>query len=194
MNLLLLLVALLSSIPFGSIQHLGDIHSDGSVHTFCTIWAVNVEGMIRWITAAHCIERGADGKVDDTIKYVIGNKRANLIKLDVDKDLAMFLGPGAKGLQIALGEASVGQKVFSFGYFWAQSGVYIEGVASIPNEGDAVFNLTAGPGASGSPVLTEGNIVVGVMQFTACKSMVCPIVAGATVKELREFLFTTRLK
>lgn len=176
--------------PVKSILRLGDLHPDGTLHEFCSSWATRYkDGTVKWISAAHCILAGSDGKPDMDIKYKIGGKDAELVAWDLDKDLSVFSGPMARPLQIAYDDAEVGDKVYTIAYFWQGTALYTEGVASGKGDtkGHMIFNLTAGPGASGAPVLIKGNLVVGIIQYgpTAFPG---PVMGGIGVDLLREFI------
>lgn len=172
-----------------SIAVLEDQHPDGTRHETCTAWAAQKDGVVRWVTAAHCIVKTPSGMPAMNIRYYIGGKEATLLAVNFTYDLAMFMGgPDAPGLKVALGEASFGQDVYTFGYFF-ERGVLTRGTTSVPaKSGEAVFGLGAGPGASGAPIMTKGDIVVGVVRRGPCGSP-CPALAAVPVKGIRAFLF-----
>lgn len=177
-------------IPFKSIQHLADIHEDGKIHEICTTWATRVsDNSIKWVSAAHCIIPDSEGKPDVDAKYKIAGKDAQLIRWDLEKDLAMWSGPNAQPLQIAYYDAEVGDPVYTFAYFWVNGGLYTQGIASgdANVEGFKVWALPAGPGASGAPIMIKGNIVVGVVQFGP-SPFPSPVMAGVGVDLLRQFV------
>ena len=175
-----------------SIANFGDMHPDGTLHNFCSAWAVADDGdelRTYWVTAAHCIIERDDNGLPTTADYRIGGEKAYLLKLDDKVDLAILEGPTAPGLRIAYSEPKMRQKVFAFTYF-LPDGFYSEGVASTQDSrGYNWFNLTAGPGSSGSAVLSlDADLVVGIVQFGPCPYP-CSAVGGISVKTLRAFVY-----
>lgn len=184
-----------AKIPFSSIQHFGDVHQiDGQVHEFCTAWATKIDNETRWVTAAHCLFTNDEDRGEHPPAFVVNSKSVEVIKVDPLMDLALLSGgPTAAPLTIALGEAKLGDKVRSFSFFFSPSGSYVEGLMSSLAKGKAVFQMSSGPGASGGPITTPDNIVVGINAFVPCP-YVCSMVAGSSVTELRQFLFNEPTK
>ena len=173
------------------IRPLQVIYTEQNSTGLCTAWATKVNDVTRWITASHCVALNENGSLDMGVTYLIGGQPSTPVKVDFDRDLAMFIGPkSSHPFKVAFGEAELGQHVWSFSYFW-MDGVYTEGVASIPTGiGQTVFNLTGGPGSSGAPILTPDNLIIGVVQSGPCGSGdPCPIIASAPVKSIRAFLY-----
>lgn len=189
--LLVLPIPALAKQPFDSIAQLQDVHEDGQVHSFCTIWATTLSPYGNdhtfWVTAAHCMQNV------DLDALLIRGEKARLLQIDEEHDLALLDGPHAQGLRIGFGDTpSAGTEIFTVGYpAGSVDPLMSKGIVSNPSafkNAKAVFNVASGPGSSGSPVMVKGNVVVGLIQFGPCQG-VCPIAGGATLKTLRIFLY-----
>lgn len=172
------------SIPFDAIQRLTRDTSKG----FCTTWATKLDGITRWVSAAHCLATDEDGVLNLDANYFIDGKEALLVKANFPLDLAVFTGPASTGLQVAQPVLQYGTRVHAFNYMLGSDGLYVEGIYSGTWKGQAVFSLPTAPGASGGPVLDEGGMVVGVLLIVPCQGP-CALAAGPTLKQLRAFLY-----
>lgn len=185
-------------LPYDSVKQLQDQHEDGVLHSFCTTWATRLgpQKIVVWVTAAHCLVLGPDGA------YLIDGKPATLAAANTDLDLAFFTGgPNAPGLPLAYGKTpNARTQVYTIGFPLqdAYKGALVfQGIVSSPDlmsfwgeDGwwrGSVYDFGSAPGASGAPVMINGNLVVGMVvggpgPFTSMS-------IGVRLQDLRLFLY-----
>lgn len=165
----------------------------------CTAWATTVNMKHVWITAMHCIDTDDEGNILDNIEYFIDKKPVYLlagkISNDPAVDIAIFTGgPTTAPLQIALGSPNVPDYIWTAGYPMGSERQHVV-TGTFGNirddDGFTFYALPVAPGLSGSPVLTRDGLVVGVLRRSECPKYViwCPVSAGTSTAELRQFLF-----
>lgn len=169
------------------------------VRNHCTTWAYRAPDapqVVHWITAAHCVLDEDTNELEEH-DYQIDKVLVNVEAYSVSADLASLEhGPDAPGLSIASKSADVLDPViiqgFPFGWsFMVSTKGYlaVHGVTlgDFPDQVYDLYNVSAGPGNSGSPVFNDKMRVIGVLQIGFGRGM--SILSGGTPTEvLHRFL------
>lgn len=182
-----------------SIRPLQWKNREGNAETVCTTWATRLNDITVWVTAYHCVS-DAHGHpyLDET--FLIDGRRVFIRSANAELDLATLSGPPASGLFVSFKAPDVLSYVWTAGYPAGPQESHktphlhiTAGVFSLPHDGDgrALYNTAVTFGMSGSPVMNKDGIVVGLVQQMECHIAVgfCPMSRGATVPQLRLFLY-----
>lgn len=168
------------------------VNYKGSLKTICTAWATRLpSGQQVWVTAAHCHGTFTDEKEG----WYVEGKELQLLALNEDADLAMYTGgPKVDPLQIALTTPVERTPIWSAGFPFASVKLkFVAGIISIAidENGFVQYDMAVAPGASGSPVMLNDGLVIGVQQQHQCNMpfpSYCPESKGAPVPVIRAFL------
>ena len=161
---------------------------------YCTVFAV---GPHQWVTAGHCIHGKQDYEVGEDAR---GGVPVTVIFVDAERDLAGLVDRSNYRhgvLTLALREPQIDDDVVTAGYPYGLIKILASGHVMTmavhmrsPHETEQWYtymNLSFCPGQSGSPVVTRGGLLVGVLQTFLASP--CASVAGvAPWGELSHFL------
>lgn len=188
--------------PYDSILPIEYMGDDGELYVGCTAWAALVNGKTVWVTADHCVMDG-----DKPVKLFLKGKEQSVLRRDPAGDLAVITGPAVPGLGVSFMAPSVRDYIWATGYphgsrrTHTTAGIFSQ---ERDDDGKAVFNVAVASGMSGGPYFDKEDMVVGVIRAHECPIQVfspiplpiqvrptgfCPVSKGATLSELRSFLF-----
>ncbi len=181
--LLLLIQPLAAKTSFSpSIQPL----QEAGGRTICTAWSINQQKGL-WATAAHCVlaeDQMPGGPALVEVRFLHGQP-APAVFVNAETDLAVVQSPDRATTLLKGPAPIVGDKVSVFGFFWGgPTPTYLEGyIANLSLRGYMIFDMRAGPGHSGSPILNRKGEVVSVLQIG-----IGGLTGGATYEALTELL------
>lgn len=112
-----------------------------------------------WFSAAHCVSAGGP--------FLIDGVEAEVAAVARNYDLVAFDGgPDAPGLKLAGAAPVISETpLHTGGYLYALPLLIFRGYLAGYVEEDALYDMTAGPGMSGAPILNQRDEVVGIVQF-----------------------------
>jgi Trypsin-like peptidase domain len=167
---------------------------EGKPFNICTAWATHINGLLRWVTAAHCTNlKNEDGS---SAQLYVDNKKVDVERRSTDVDIAVLVnGPKADGLDFSHFTPKVRTKIYTIGYPFGSTEQYVsDGTIAVVSDqyGFEVWALPIGGGNSGGPVLDSSNDrVVGIVQQQGCEQegpSFCPVGRGATAEQIAEYL------
>lgn len=166
-----------------------------TMDTHCTAFSVNPK-YHGWVTAAHCI---VDMEKDDTPRhagaYFIDGHAANVVEVDVEKDLARLVTPTwgiPTWLKLAKQAPVVGDSLETYGYAWGlKYPFYFTGIVAASEYEDYIYTaMQAIGGMSGGPVVNSRGELVGIVHVGVGGGLFSadsPILGSTTWQTLKQF-------
>jgi serine protease Do len=158
---------------------------------FCTTWSINNKQHY-YVTAAHCVV--SDDEDRELPVPHLYHQASKVVFADPQADIAVLRGPvGSPPLKIASQDSPIGEKVTVVGYPWGwteQMTFKGELRSNLIKDKEgysyAIFDLTAAPGNSGSPIFNSKGEVISILQVGWSRSG--NLSGGAPTKTMRTIL------
>jgi S1-C subfamily serine protease len=157
----------------------------------CTVTSIN-QNKGYWLTAAHCLPGESWGE------FSVDGHEVVVLKLNDVLDIAVFQTPGYRvvDLPLASEEPKMGDDITVYGHPYGFpllkfSGKIARAEMEIPGVGlYMAYDMTIGPGNSGSSVLNEDDEVVSVAQAMLATDAFGDLTFGSPWRVLKAFAET----
>ncbi len=152
------------NVPTQSIQPLQAKSDTGVLRTICTTFSINERAKM-WGTAAHCLARVNEG-VTEVRDVFIGDRPTTLMMANIVLDVAVLRAEVSAPAIPLSSRPSVGDPVRVYGYMWEEytPTIFFGRIANLNARHYMLFDMRAGGGHSGSPILNVDGHVVSILQ------------------------------